>query len=115
MLELVQKNCSKQNKKLKEFKTVLKISGTTLNIDYRSPRRREREGSEKIFEEIVVENFLNMGEKNSQIQEVQRAPFRIKPRRNMLRHILIKLRKINNKKIFKATRERQQITCKELP
>ena len=48
-------------------------------------------------------------------QEAQRVPGRKNSMRNMLRHILIKLRKINNKKIFKATRERQQITCKELP
>ena len=26
-----------------------------------SRRRREKEGSEKIFEEIIVENFPNMG------------------------------------------------------
>ena len=29
----------------------------------------------------------------TQVQEVQRVPFRINPRRNMLRHILIKIGK----------------------
>ena len=33
---------------------------------YRGPRRRiEREGPEKIFEEIIVKNFPNMGKENS--------------------------------------------------
>ena len=33
----------------------------------------------------------------NQVQEVQRVPFVINPRRNIARHILIKLRKIKNK------------------
>ena len=30
---------------------------------YRGPRRKNKKGLEKIFEEIIVENFLNMGKK----------------------------------------------------
>ena len=38
------------------------------------------------------------------------------PRRNMLRHILMKLTKIKDKeKILKATREKQQTTYKGIP
>ena len=33
----------------------------------------------------------------NQVQEVQRVPFGIKPRRNIPRHILIKLRKVKHK------------------
>ena len=33
----------------------------------------------------------------TQVQEAQRVPVRIKPRRNMLRHIVIKLAKIKDK------------------
>ena len=52
----------------------------------------------------------------NQIQEVQRVPFRINPRRNTPRHILTKLSKINYKeKILKAAREKQQITYKVVP
>ena len=74
---------------------------------YRSPRRRREKGPEKIFEEIIVENFLNMGKEiATQVQEAQRVPYRINPRRNMLRHIVIKLAKIKDKeKLLKATRE----------
>ena len=35
----------------------------------------KKKGSEKIFEEIIVENFPNMGkERVSQLQEAQRVP-----------------------------------------
>ena len=73
--------------------------------------------SEKIFEKIIVENFPNMGKEIVyQVQEVQRVPYRINPRRNMLRHILIKLSKIKYKeKILKAAREKQQIIYKGMP
>ena len=54
------------------------------------PRRREK-GPEKIFEEIIAENFSNMGKEIvNQVQEAQRVPSRINTRRNTLRHIAIK-------------------------
>ena len=47
---------------------------------------------------------------------MQRVPYRINPRRNMPRHILIKLSKIKYKeKILKAARKKQQITYKGIP
>ena len=69
---------------------------------------------EKNFEEIIVENFLNMGKEIvNQVQESQRVLCRINPRRNMPRHILIKLTKTKHKeKILKAAREKQQVTYK---
>ena len=49
----------------------------------------------------------------SQVQEVQRVPYRINSGRNTPRHILIKLSKIKYKeKILKAAREKQQLTYK---
>ena len=73
------------------------------------PEGEEREkGPEKIFEEIIVENFPNMGKDiATQIQEAQRVPCRINPRRNTPRHIVIKLVKIKDKeKLLKAVREK---------
>ena len=63
--------------------------------NYRSPRRRrEKKGYEKIFEEIIGENFPNMEKEIvNQVQEAQRVPYRINPRRNTPKHILIKLTK----------------------
>ena len=52
----------------------------------------------------------------NQVQEAQRVPYRINPRRNTPRHILIKLSKIKYKqKILKVEREKQQITYKGIP
>ena len=49
----------------------------------------------------------------NQVQEAQRVSYRINPRRNTPRHILIKLSKIKHKeKMLKAAREKQQITYK---
>ena len=43
---------------------------------YRGPRREEKKkGPEKIFEEIIVENFPNRGKEIvNQVQEAQRVP-----------------------------------------
>ena len=82
------------------------------------PEGEEREkGPEKILEEIIVENFPNMGKEiATQVQEAQRVPGRINPRRNTPRHVVIKWTKIKDKeKSLKATREKQQITYKGIP
>ena len=43
----------------------------------------------------------------TQIEEVQRVPYRINPRRNTPRHIIIKLAKDKDKeKLLKAAREK---------
>ena len=50
----------------------------------------------------------------NQVQEAQRVPYRINPRRNTPRHIVIKMAKIKDKeKLLKAAREKQQITYTE--
>ena len=56
---------------------------------------------------IIVENFPNMGKEiATQVQEVQQVPYRINQRRNMPRHIVIKLTKIKDKeKLLKVARE----------
>ena len=74
---------------------------------------------EKNFEEIIVENFPNMEKEIvNQVQEVQRVPYRINPRRNTPRDILIKLIKTKHKETtlkVKAAREKQQVTYKGNP
>ena len=82
------------------------IKHTNIRIIVVPEEEEKRKESEKIFEEIIVENFPNMGKETlSKVQEEQRVPYRINPRRNMPRHILIKLSKIKYKeKILKAAR-----------
>ena len=49
----------------------------------------------------------------NQVQEAQRVLYRINPRRNTLRHILIKLTNSKHKeRILKAAKEKQQVTYK---
>ena len=53
---------------------------------------------EKIFQEIKLKNFPNMEKEIvNQVQEAQRVPYRINTRKNMPRHILIKLTKTKHK------------------
>ena len=68
----------------------------------------------KFFEEIIVENFHNVEKEIvNEVQEAQRVLYRINPRRNTPRHILIKLTKTKHKeRILKAARETQQVTYK---
>jgi len=49
----------------------------------------------------------------NKVHEAQRVPYRLYPRRNKPRHILIKLTKTKHKeRILKAAREKQQVTYK---
>ena len=72
---------------------------------------------EKIFEEILVENFPNMEKEIvNEFQEAQRVPYRMNPKRYMPRHILIKLIKTKFKeRILTVAREKQQGTFKGNP
>ena len=71
------------------------------------PEEYKKKDHEKILEEIIVEKFPKMGKEIiTQVQETQRVPNRINPRRNTPRHILSKLTKIKHKEhILKAARE----------
>ena len=90
---------------------------TSIRIMGVPEEEEKKKGSDKIFEESIVENFPDMGKEIViQVQEAQRVPYRINPRRNTPRHILIKLTKIKFKeKILKAAREKQKIIYKGIP
>ena len=71
-----------------------KIKCTNIQIIGVPEEEEKKKGYEKIFEEIIVENFPSMEKEIvNQVQEEQRVPYRINPRRNTPRHILIKLTK----------------------
>ena len=85
------------------------IKCTNIQIIGVPEEEEKKKGYEKIFEEIIVENFPKTEKKI-------RVPYRINPRRNMPRYILIKLTKIKHKeRILKAAREKQQVTYKGNP
>ena len=93
------------------------ITCTNIQIIGVPEEEEKKKGTEKIFEEIIVEKFPKMGKEIvSQVQEARRVPHRKNPRRNTTRHILIKLSKIKYKeKMLKAAKEKQQITYKGIP
>ena len=52
---------------------------TNIQIIGVPEEEEKKKGSEKIFEEIIVENFPNMGKEIvTHVQEAQRIPYRIK-------------------------------------
>ena len=74
------------------------IKCTNVRIIGVQEEEEKKKWSEKIFGDIRVENFPNVGKDIvNQVQEAQRVPYRINPRKNMPRHILIKLSKIKYK------------------
>ena len=71
------------------------------------------EGEEKeqeignLFEKIMKENFPNLVKKiNMQVQEAQRVPIKLDPKRPIPIHIVIKMPKVKER-ILKAAREKQ--------
>ena len=59
---------------------------------------------ENIFEEIIVENFPDMEKEIvNQVQDAQRVPYRINPRRNML------TKTKHKERTLKAARNKQQV------
>ena len=52
----------------------------------------------------------------NKVQEAQRVPYRINPRRNTPRHILIELTKTKHKeRLLKVARDKQKVTYKGNP
>ena len=69
------------------------IKRTNIRIIRVPEVEEKKKGTEKIFEEIILENCPNIRKKIvNQVQEVQRVPQRVNPRRNTPRHILITIK-----------------------
>ena len=107
-------NRRKQNKKEKEnnIQSLLDdIKHANLRI-IRLPEEEREKRIEKVFEEIMAENFSNLKkETNLQVQEAQRVPNKINPNRPTPRYIIIKMAKVKQR-ILKAAREKQRVTYK---
>ena len=88
-------------------------------LNYRGARRkRTQKEIEDLFEQIMKENFPNLMKEIDfqEVQEAQRVPKKLNPKRNTPRHIIIKLPKIKDKeKILKAAREKEIVTYKRVP
>ena len=70
---------------------------------------------ENLFEQIMKENFPNLAKEIDfrEVQEAQRIPKKLDPKRNTPRDIIITLSKIKDKeRILKAAREKETVTYK---
>ena len=66
------------------------------HLNYRGTRRRKEQEIEILFEKIMKENFPNLAKEIDfqEVQEAQRVPKKLDPRRNTPRHTIITLPKI---------------------
>ena len=75
----------KRKNELKEMRTISETSKTIVNAPTFEiigvSEENKMKDHEKMFEEIIVENFPKMGKEIiTQVQETQRVPNRINPR-----------------------------------
>ena len=73
---------------------------------------------ENLVEKVMKENFPNLAMEMDfqEVQEAQRVPKKVGPRKHTPRHIIITLAKIKDKeRILKAAREKETITYKGVP
>ena len=117
----VEKNTQKEQEKEKRLrKNEEVIREMQDNMKHNNTRimgipegEEEKQGIEKLFEKVIMENFPNlMREKGTEIQETQRVPSKRNPKRPTARHI-IKMAKFQGKeRILKVAREKQEVTFK---
>ena len=80
--------------------------------------KEEEQEIENLFAQIMKENFPNLAKEIDfqEVQEAQRVPKKLDPKRNTPRHIFIKLPKIKDKEsILKAAREKETFIHKGVP
>ena len=71
-----------------------------------------------LLEKIMKENFPNLAKEIDfqEVQEAQRVPKKLDPRKHRPRHIIITLLKIKDKeRILKAAREKETVTYNGVP
>ena len=82
------------------------------------PEEEEEQEMENLSEQIMKENSPNLVNKLDfqEIQEAQRVPKKLDPRKHTLRHIIITSPKIKAKeRILKAAKEKDTVTYKGVP
>ena len=106
----------KNEERLRNLQDILKRSN--IRIIGVPEGEEEEQKIENLFEQILKENFPSLAKEIDfqEVQEAQRVPKKLDPKRNTLRHITITLPKIKDKKkILEAAREKETVTYKEVP
>ena len=106
----------KNEERLRNLQDILKHSNIRI-IGVPEGEEEERK-IENLFEQIMKENFPNLAKEIDfqEVQEAQRVPKKLDPRRNTPRHIIITLPKMKEKeRILEAAREKDTVTYKGVP
>ena len=101
----------KNEERLRNLQDILKHS--SIRIIGVPEGEEEEQQIENLFEQIMKENFPYLAKEIDfqEVQEAQRVPKKVDPRRNTPRHIIITLPKIKNmERILKAAREKEAVT-----
>ena len=111
--------------KKQELKKVKRLTNLRDNLKCSNIRiigvpegEEEEQEIENLFEQIMKENFPNLVKEIDfqKVQEAQRVPKKLDPRKHTPRHIIITLPKIKNKeRILKTAREKESVTYKGVP
>ena len=78
----------------------------------------EEQEIENLFQKIMKDNFPNLAKEIDfqEVQEAQRVPKKLDPRKHTPRYIIITLSKIKDKEIIlKAVRGKERVTYKGIP
>ena len=106
----------KNEERLRNLQDILKRSN--IRIIGVPEGEEEEQKIENLFEQIMKENFPTRAKEIDfqEVQEAQRVPKKLHPRRNTPRHIIITLPKIKQKeRILEAAREKDTVTYKGVP
>ena len=104
----------KKEERLRNLQDILKRSNIRI---IGVPEGEEEEQIEKLFEQIMKENFPSLAKEIDfqEVQEAQRVPKKLDSRRNTPRHIIITLPKMKQERILEAAREKDTVTYKGVP
>ena len=101
----------KNEERLRNLQDILKCSN--IQIIGVPEGEEEQQQIENLLEKIIKENFPNLVKEIDfqEVQEVQRVPKKLDPRKHTPRHIIITLPKMKDKeRILKAAREKETVT-----
>ena len=106
----------KNEERLRNLQDIFKCSN--IQIIGVPEGEEEEQKIENLFEQIMKENFPSLAKEVDfqEVQEAQRVPKKLDPRRNTPRHIIITLPRIKEKeRILEAAREKDTVTYKGVP
>ena len=107
---------NKNEERLRNLQDILKRSN--IRIIGVPEGEEEEQKIENLLEQIMKGNFPNLAKEIDfqEVQEAQRVPKKLDPRRNTPRYIIITLPKIKDKeRILEVAREKDTVTYKGIP